>query len=105
MKFPVPKTLFGAFLPVTFINSIFGIGVLQYPPGKPRPIISAVWSIINFSIYLSFMKMANFSQLMHFSGSTIVANNYRNYAYIFAVFIAISLSLSYIKSKVLIYNY
>lgn len=47
-----PKKLKDALLPILILNWISGLGIFEYPPGKPRFFFSFIYLIILLSGYL-----------------------------------------------------
>ncbi|XP_046751484.1 uncharacterized protein LOC124414562 [Diprion similis] len=99
MKLPAVKTLNHAFLPTGCINFIFGIGVFEYPSGKPRPILSAIVGMINIIFFLCFIELANIPGLKVLMGSKIAAQNCRMFLYFQIGFMIIVMSLSQSGAK------
>ncbi|XP_046490075.2 gustatory receptor 68a-like [Neodiprion pinetum] len=99
MKLPAIKNLSHAFLPTLCINFIFGIGVFEYPSGKPRPILSATLGMINIIFFLCFIELANIPGLTVLMGSKIAAQNCRMFMYFQIGFMIVVMSLSQSGSK------
>lgn len=52
-----PKTIQHSILPITVLNWIMGLSVLEYPLGKARPVLTFIYVLfINFVYWFSFFS-------------------------------------------------
>ncbi|XP_046602685.1 uncharacterized protein LOC107224371 isoform X2 [Neodiprion lecontei] len=59
MKFLKPKTIRSAMIPSFLAHWVLGMGTIECPFGRPRPVISLCWSIVHFTLYLKIVLLAN----------------------------------------------
>lgn len=74
-----PKSLYQSVLPISIINWITGFNILEYPAGKPRPIITFAYALCCAAFYWSF-KFINRCRV-DFSLLTTFANSIYTYIY------------------------
>jgi hypothetical protein len=87
------------FLYIFVFNWIFGIGIIQYPLGKPRPIISFFYSLIHLIIYCSFSAIT-YTDIIEISDLSQVTMP-RQILYLSHVFLSIStICLGWYRNKV-----
>ncbi|XP_046753385.1 putative gustatory receptor 28b [Diprion similis] len=59
MKFPEPKTIRSAMIPTFLAHWVLGMGTIECPIGRPRPVISLCWSFVYFALHLNIVILAN----------------------------------------------
>ncbi|XP_048513817.1 putative gustatory receptor 28a isoform X2 [Athalia rosae] len=92
---------------MALIRFLFGIGVVEYPVGRPHHLISVAWSCFNCMIYVGFISLTN---LMDFKdvdveGSFLAAINSYIKLYGFTSLMLISIFLSHRHKKAIDDNY
>lgn len=102
-----PSRLKTGLLPVLFMNWIFGLNIIEYPLGKPKPIISLLllsflWSIYGYTYYAFWREFS--TNMLRIKLNTfqfkIVTIYYSMLSVIFIVCMAISLYNSEVINSV-----
>lgn len=62
IKFSEPKTLLGTMSPLILAGWVFGVGVLEYPTGRSRPLISFFWSVTHLVFLPSLLLLTWFKR-------------------------------------------